>query len=59
MRRRDSAPDIVALVVLTAALLWMMPVLARHPDWLPFHTEWTIQRTPVERAAGLPILSLQ
>lgn len=59
MRRQDSAPDIVALVVLTAALLWMMPVLARHPDWLPFHTEWSIQRPSLERAAGVPMLPLQ
>jgi hypothetical protein len=59
MRRTDFSPDIVALVFLTIALLWFVPVLERHRDWLPFHTEWPVVRIPVERAAGAPMLPLQ
>ncbi|MEP7362699.1 MAG: hypothetical protein ABI972_05540 [Acidobacteriota bacterium] len=59
MRRTDSSPDIVALLFLTVALLWLVPVLERHAEWLPFHTEWPTMRLPVERAAGLPVVPLQ
>jgi len=59
MKRTDSSPDIAALVILTLALLWLMPVLERHAEWLPFHTEWSSARVPVERVAGLPPLPIQ
>ncbi len=59
MKRKDSSPDIAALVILTVALLWLLPVLERHAEWLPFHMEWSTVRVPVERAAGLPALPIQ
>lgn len=59
MKRSYSSPDIAALIILTVALLWLMPVLERHAEWLPFHTEWSTARVPLERAAGLPSLPIQ
>jgi hypothetical protein len=54
MKRRMSSPDIVALVFLTVALLWFVPALERHADWLPFHTEWSGIRVALERPASSP-----
>ncbi len=59
MKRRTSSPDVVALIILTAALLWLVPELQSHVDWLPFHTEWSGIRLPMERATRLPLLPLQ
>ena len=59
MKRRTSSPDVVALIILTAALLWLVPELRSHADWLPFHTEWPGIQLPVERATRLPLLPLQ
>jgi len=59
MKRRTSSPDVVALIILTAALLWLVPELRRHVDWLPFHTEWSGIRLPVERLSRLPLLPVQ
>lgn len=59
MNRRHSSPDIVALLILTVSLLWLLPVLERHADWLPFHTEWPAVRLLAERSTGVPLLPLQ
>lgn len=59
MNRSNSSPDIVALLILTISLLWLEPVLERHAEWLPFHTEWPTVRLPAERSAGVPLLPLQ
>lgn len=59
MKRSYSSPDIAALIILTVALLWLVPALERHGDWLPFHTEWSGVRVPLERTMRLPVLPIQ
>ena len=59
MKRHYSSPDIVALVIVTVALLLLVPAMERHADWLPFHTEWSGLRLPLDRSARLPLLPIQ
>ena len=59
MKRSNSSPDIVALVFLTVALLWLVPAIERHADWLPFHTEWSTLRLPAQPLAGVSRLPIQ